>query len=446
MLQAGNILLDRFFVGHLPDAALTAYGAATSVIFLLFTMAVCVATGTTALVSRSFGANEPSEYRRAAREGLSLAGVSSVVVGLLAVLGARAASTTILPSSDHPAQHQMTLFLMLYAISLPATFIIQTLAGALRGIGNTKSAMYISGLQIFLHATLNSLLVFDHIGPIKCAGWGLLGTVAALTTSAWISAIIYIVYSSKTPLGSCWTWKLPHKEWAFRILRIATPQAMNGLLRISSLTIFTIVLAMVPNGSNAIGAMSIAFAIESIMTMPAFGLAAAAGALVGQSLGMDRPDRAEKLGWTASLHGALVTFALAIPVFFISAPLAGVLVGDKSLVITETSHLLKLLAFSEMGFAYAMILFGAMQGAGDTSRPFWISLASLWGMRVPLAFTLAIQLHQPLGALFGKGIYSPVGYGLGALGAWISMSITQGIQGILALFAFKQGRWKTQRV
>jgi len=79
-------------------------------------------------------------------------------------------------------------------------------------------------------------------------------------------------------------------------------------------------------------------------------------------------------------------------------------------------------------FAYAMVIVGAMQGAGDTKRPLWISVASLWGIRVPLAWLLAL------------------GFGLGSYGAWISMSLTQGIQGILCLIAFKQGKWKTAQV
>jgi Na+-driven multidrug efflux pump len=40
----------------------------------------------------------------------------------------------------------------------------------------------------------------------------------------------------------------------------------------------------------------------------------------------------------------------------------------------------------------------------------------------------------------------PFGVGLGANGAWIAMAITQGLQGVLALFLFKQGAWKTKKV
>jgi Na+-driven multidrug efflux pump len=75
-----------------------------------------------------------------------------------------------------------------------------------------------------------------------------------------------------------------------------------------------------------------------------------------------------------------------------------------------------------------MVIVGAMQGAGDTIRPLWISVIALWGLRVPLAFILCFSAH------------------LGSLGAWIAMSTTQAIQGILCLIVFKQGGWKTKKV
>jgi Na+-driven multidrug efflux pump len=108
--------------------------------------------------------------------------------------------------------------------------------------------------------------------------------------------------------------------------------------------------------------------------------------------------------------------------------------------------LLRLLAFTEVGFAYAMILFGAMQGAGDTARPMWISILALWGVRVPLAYILALHSHQILVSGGSHYLYMPIGVGLGALGGWISMAVTQGIQGVMAFFVYREGRWKLKHV
>ena len=449
-LQVVNTLLDRAFIGHLQTESLTAHGGSMNVMFLMFSLAISLATGATALVSRAFGAGEKAEFRHASKQAVALAVAFGFLTSLITMLGCDDAARAVLPSKDVGAIHEMTKFLLVYGMGLPAIYVIQTLAGCLRGIGDTKSPMVISGFQILLHITLNFLLVFPTrtIGGIQIpgAGWGLMGAGAALSISAWVASIVYLLYSGRTPLGSLWRIKIPEKEYAMRILRIATPAAMMATLRVLSLTAFTLILALVPDGSEGIAAMAIGFSIESIMFMPAFGLSMAASALVGQSLGMKRPDRAERLAWTAAHHGALVTLALVTPLYIYSPNIAHALLGDKQHVIDQATQLIRWLCITEIFFAYAMVLLGAMQGAGDTVRPLWITVVALWGVRVPLAFVLAIQSGLSILTVGGLSIHTPVGFGLGALGAWIALSLTQAIQGILSILAFRQGAWKLKKV
>jgi len=445
-LQVVNTLLDRGFTGRLPAAALTGYGASTVVSFFMFSLGMAIATGATAIVSRAFGARDVPEFKRGAQESLSLAAFGGLAIGLLTWLVKGAVASLVLPSTDVEAQHQMVRFLSAYAFGLPALFVIQTLAGALRGIGDTKSPMYISGIQIMLHISLNFLLIFPtrQIGvlTIPGAGLGLMGAGCALAGSAWLSAIGYICYMSRTPLGGLNPLRIPNLHWAFRILRIAIPAAVMGCLRVLSFTAFTLVLKQVDDASSAIAAMSIAFAFESIMFMPAFGLSAASAALVGQSLGMRNPDRAERLAWTAGHHGAIVTLCLASPIFLGAHAISMAITDGKADIAQHAAILLRFLCVTEFLFAYAMIMLGAMQGAGDTRRPLWISMGALWGLRVPLAIFLAL----PAGFALGGFLPLPVGFGLGAIGAWIAMSLSQAVQGVLAILAFRAGAWKTATV
>jgi putative MATE family efflux protein len=325
-------------------------------------------------------------------------------------------------------------------------FVIQVLAGSLRGIGDTKSPMIISGIQIFLHMTLNFLLVFParEFGGITIpgAGMGLLGAVTALTVSAWVSAVIYVFWAGSTPLGEQWRIRLPKKQWLYRILRIAFPAATMAVLRVASFTTFTLVLASVPNASVAIAAMGVALGIEPIMFMPAFGLSVAAGALVGQSLGMKRPERAERLAWVAGHYGAGVTAVLALFIFLFAPGIAHLLVGNKPDISAEALLLIRYLCATEVLFSYAMVMMGALQGAGDTVRPMWISIIAMWGLRVPMSFLLAL----PAGFHVTSWLALPFGLGAGAAGAWFAMTFTQGIQGLMSLAAFKQGAWKLKEV
>jgi len=432
-LQVVNALLDTKFVGALQSAALTAVGASTTVVFLLFSMAMALGAAPTALVSRAFGAGQTEEMRRATRQSLAVALVAGVGFAVLGSFGAWVAARLLIPSNDPEAQRLMVQYLHAWSFGLPAIFIIQTLAASLRGIGDTKSPMVISGLQIVLHIALNYLLIFPARTTsagfvIPGAGLGLVGAGAALAISAWVAAVIYLVWTTKTPLGNCLRLTLPRLDWTKRILRIALPAAVQSVVRVSSLGAFTMVLAFATNASVAIAALRAGFSIEAIMFMPSFGLAVAAAALVGQSLGMKDPARAERLGWTAAHLGGIVTLALSIPIFLLAPGIAAGLVEQKPLISAEAAGLIRWLCVTEVFFAYAMVLIGAIQGAGDTVRPLYLTIVCMWLLRVPLAWLLT----------------SPAG--LGSHGAWISMSLTQGVQGVLAIVLFKQGKWKHQQV
>lgn len=458
-LQVVNALLDTFFVGHLSTASLTAYGGMTPILFLMFSFAMAIGTAATALVSRAFGANEVGEYRQAARQSVSLSLLGGLLFTVICLVVAGPASAALLPEENKEAAKLMADFVRIYAAGLPAIFLIQCLAGALRGAGDTKSPMMISGLQILMHIALNMLLInkgreYGILNPAQLfvedqprfiftfflpgANMGLLGAATALSGSAWIAAVIYLGYSGKTELGAQYRVEIPKPDWVRRIVRIAVPATVMSLLRVGSLTAFQLALKYVPNGSSAIAAMRPSFNIESIMFMPAFGLSMAAAALVGQSLGAKRPDRAEKLAWTAAHMGALLTITLCGPIF-IAAPWIGQqLLGDKPEVVAASTSLLRNLCATEVFFAYAMVLIGAMQGAGDTKRPLWLTIANLWGVRVPLAYFLALAP--------GVVDFVPYGLGWGAVGAWVAMSVSQATQGITTILVFKRGTWKFSRV
>lgn len=445
-LQVVNTLLDRGFIGHLHTSALTAHGGSMNVMFLMFSVAMAIATAATALVSRSYGAEDFAQMRKAAQESLSVSVYLGLAIALASVVISPWAADALMPPNAVEARKEMSAFLLVYSAGLPGIFVIQALAGSLRGIGDTRSPMVISGVQILLHIVLNFLLIFPahRIGGITIPGgdFGLTGAAMALSGSATASAIAYVIYVRKTPLGALAPFRLPDRDWIMRILRIAVPAAVMATLRVLSLTAFTLVLKRVSNAEAAIAAMGIGFAIESIMFMPAFGLSAAASALVGQSLGMRRPERAEKLAWVSSYYGMAVTFSLALPIYVAAPSIASTLVEGKVAIAQEASTLLRYLCMTEFLFGLSMVLVGAMQGAGDTKRPLWISIISLWGLRVPLALFLAL----PKGFALGGFLTLPFALGLGANGAWIAMAATQGIQGIISFIAFRQGAWKTQKV
>lgn len=432
-LQVVNAMLDSGFIGHLPQHDLVAYGALTSFIFLLFSIAMAIGTASTALVSRAYGAGQIGELQKAARQCLGVAFFSGIVLAIVGYVLSGPAANFFLPKEEVVAHRRMVEFIAVWVIGLGPLYLIQALAGALRGVGDTKSPMIISGLQIIGHILLNFILIFpprEIGGGITIPGFnlGLVGAGAAPAIANVLAAVVYLAYTPRTSLGSCLKFEFPRLDWVRRILRIAIPAAVMALLRVGTLALSMLALKMSNNGAVALAAIRPGFGIEAIMFMPSFGLSMAAAALVGQSLGMGRPERAERLAWTAAHHAAIVTVVLSVPIFIFAPQISGLLIADKPAISAEAAVLLRALCLTEVGFAYAMVFMGAMQGAGDTKRPLWITIWCLVFLRAPLSFLLTL------------------GLAMGPMGTWIAISLTQGVQGALSAFVFKQGRWKTEKV
>jgi Na+-driven multidrug efflux pump len=167
--------------------------------------------------------------------------------------------------------------------------------------------------------------------------------------------------------------------------------------------------------------------MEAIAFMPAFGYSMAAATLVGQSLGQKDPARAEKLAWSATNQGVIIMSVMAV-IFFAFAPQFAAFFIDQPEQREIAIAYLRLIAFTEPLFGYAMVLTGAHQGAGDTMGPTWANFVSSWVLRVPLVYIFAVALDY------------------GSSAAWVAMALTQAVNGVIMIFLFKRGKWKEKEV
>jgi len=89
---------------------------------------------------------------------------------------------------------------------------------------------------------------------------------------------------------------------------------------------------------------------------------------------------------------------------------------------------LRINAWCEPFLGLGMVLTGALQGAGDTLRPTYITFFTMWLVRLPLSWWLMFNLH------------------LNAHGAWLSMSATTILGGLMTVVLFRAGTWKRIKV
>lgn len=430
LLQTVNSLMDAFFVGNLPNGrqALAATGIGGIVVFLLISIAMGVTIGTTALVARFTGSGEHEKAVEATGQSVTLGVLLALVFGSIAYVGRGAIASALLGAPG--ASEAARLCAQFLAAVLPAAvalFLVNVLQASFRGLGDTRTPMRITLAMIATHISLNSVLIYGRWGFPRM---GVRGAGTALAASLFVGAILYLfAVKRRQELSEALTWLhlQPRADWAWRILRIGLPAALQAVLRTLALLSFQGMLVKAVEGEAGVAALQIGLRAEAIAYMPGFGYSIAASALVGQNLGAKNPGRAERTAWAATWQAVGVMIFMAILFYVFATPFSRLFTQDV-LVQRLGADYLRVNAYCEPFLALGMVLTGALQGAGDTTRPTVITFLTMWVLRLPLAFLVMFSL------------------GYQTHGAWISMGVSTSIGGLMTVWLFRTGKWKRIKV
>ena len=193
---------------------------------------------------------------------------------------------------------------------------------------------------------------------------------------------------------------------------------LQHLLMGGAQIVSTIIVA--PLGTVAIAANSLAITVESLCYMPGYGIAEAATTLVGQGIGAGQKLLTRSFAYMSVTLGIGVMTMMGV-LMFIFAPELMQLMTPVTEVVSEGAQALRIEAFAEPMFAAAIVGNGVFVGAGDTLRPAIMSLTSMWGVRLTLAWWMS-QTH-------------------GLRGVWTAMAIELTFRGLMFLARLWKGNW-----
>jgi Na+-driven multidrug efflux pump len=180
--------------------------------------------------------------------------------------------------------------------------------------------------------------------------------------------------------------------------------------------------------NNAVwGSHMIAIRVEAISYLPCFALAIAASTLTGQYLGLGDPQRAKHAGrlcwgWGALIMGLAGASFLLFPYAWCS------IVTNQQPLLDTAPHLLWVCGWVQIFLATAIVLSGAMRGAGDTRTTMILTYISIYGIRLPMAYLFGIVL----------------GYGIN--GIWYGLCIELFIRGFIFGGRYLHGGWAKVKV
>ena len=426
--------VDAAMVGSLGAVATASVSISGTPMMLINGIIMSFGMGFTALIARKVGARDFEGARSLIRQALTTVVIMGIPLAILSYMLSEPIPRWM--GAEPDVLVLAAAYNKIIALGMFARVLTMLLTSIYRGYGDTKTPMIINtavnvanvfGNYLLIYPT-HDVTVFGNTFTIWGAGWGVQGAAASTTGTVIIGALVILglTFFRKSDL------KISLNE-NFRLIKsdmisvtkVGLPMLFERVtMGTAAIIIATIVASL---GTIAIASNSLSGQIESFCFMPGFAFSAASTTLVGQSLGAKRVDMAENYVRTTIKIAALTMLVASSFMFVFSSNLIVLFTRDKE-VIKIGGELVKILAVIQVPFVISMIHGGALRGAGDTKSSFYITLISMWGVRV-LGSLICVKL-------FGFGIHSVV----------ICMSTDNVFRALLFWLRYRQGGWKTIRI
>ena len=420
LAQTLIMALDMKMVSSLGPSAISSVGVGTAGMYALIPALIAVATGTTALLSRAYGADNKVDGKKAFAQSFFIAVPLGIILTLIFLVFSEQIINLVGNAKDMNLGDAI-LYQNMTVIGFPFLGVSIATFYAFRAMGENKIPMIGNTLALVLKIILNFLLVYLF-------KWGIFGAALSTTLTRLFSAIfsIYLVFWSKKNWIS-----LELKDLKFdyftskRILKVGIPAAVEQLgLRIGMLIFEMMVISL---GNLSYAAHKIALTAESISFNLGFAFSFAASALVGQELGKGSSQKALKNGYICTIIAMIVMSTFGLLFFIIPQFLVSLFTKDKD-VIELATMALKIVSICQPFSGASMVLAGALRGAGDTKSVLLITYLGIFLVRIPITYLFLDVLN------------------LGLAGAWIVMTIDLAIRSSLAFYIFRRGKWKYLQV
>lgn len=408
------VLADTAVVGNLLGTIeLAGLSVAGQTLLTIHAIMVFLAYGTTAAVSRLLGAGKTKRAAHQAVQGLWLAAVMGVLLGLLMWRFAGPVLRLIGETDDGNAElvlAQARTYLLVSLWGLPAMLITLSGVGYLRGLQDTTRPLYVALVTAVFNLVLELILIVGFDLKIGASAF-------ATVIAQWLGAGAYLWWIGRDVL-SHGVRLVPDPREIVRLLRV------GGTLFIRTVALrgsFTVTVAAASRiSTEALAAHEIAFQFFIFTALALDSVAIAGQSMMGRYLGADDEAGAHAAGRRVLQWGVGVGL-VALVIFGVGAPfLPHLFTNDPAVVsiaIVAMIHLALMQPINGIVFA----LDGILIGAGDMAFLAW-AMAGAAVIFIPLALAVPAQ-----------------GLGLGWL--WGSIWVLMVVRGVALLIRFRSNRW-----
>ncbi|MRT93179.1 MATE family efflux transporter [Ancylomarina sp. 16SWW S1-10-2] len=410
-------IVDSIIVGKvLGKEALASVGASFPIIFTLIALLIGIGSGFSIVISQFYGAKDIDRVKRSIDTMYIFLFISALIMSILGIYFSKDLFRLLqLPEELMP---QAITYLNIYMSGMILFFGFNGTSSILRGLGDSKTPLYFLILSSILNIAFDLLFVMVFRWGIAGAAWA---TVLAQGI-AFVSILLYLNNTHKIMKFS--VAKLRFDTDLFKkSLKIGLPSGLQQtFVAVGMMTLLGIVNTF---GTDVIAAYTAAGRIDSLAMMPAMNFAQALATFVGQNLGANKIDRVKKGFKATFIMSNLFCLIMSALIILFGSNLMRLFTTDPQVIEIGQNYLIIVSSFYLI-FSSMFTIQGVLRGAGDTLIPMFITLFSLWIIRIPAAYFLSNEI--------------------GSDGIWWSIPMGWSIGMTCSYIYYRMGRWKTKAV
>ena len=402
-------LIDTAFVSRLGSEPLAALGAAATFLSALFWLFGFLGVSTQTEVAQALGRGDNEGARATCGVGLCLA----VGCGLLVIIGLWPQSARVAQwmGADAATAPYVASYFSIRLLSAPAVLLVFVAFGALRGVQDMWTPLWISVVMHAVNLVLDPMLIWG-VGSLPALG---------VAGAAWASVVAQW-------LGAAWAFAaLARRRTLFSVaafrfdLGVARRLLVVGrdmLVRTAGLSLFLILATRQATqiGPQAGAAHQVIRQVWTLTALLLDAFAATAQSLVGYFIGAGSTPLARRVAWVTTLWAVAAGALLTASMWILGAAAGRLLVPPDAIAVFGLPWVVS--ALFQPFNAVSFVTDGIHWGSGDYG---YLRDGMLLATACGVAALYAIQgrTTEPLvGIWLATGVWITVRSGIGVLRVW----------------------------
>ena len=386
LLQSIGQVFGMIVVGHwLGVNALAAISAFFPLLFLLISFAIGIGSGSSILIGQAFGAK--LEERLKSIVGTTL--TFTFILGLILAIIGSIFSKDILIGIGTPENilNVSVHYARILFWSMPIMFLYIVYTTLMRGTGDSKTPFYFLVFSTILNVVLMPMLVFGWFGIPKLDLYGAAYATLISTILTFVTLLIYL-YKKKHPLQLNASRKYLRMDIGLLklLLKLGIPTSINMIfLSLSEIAVITFVNKY---GSDATAAYGVANQLVSYVQMPALCISITVSIFAAQAIGASQFDRLKQVIRVGILFNYVLGGITVLLTYLLAKPILHLFLTNQN-TISISYSLLMITLWSYVIIGHSYILTSTMRSSGTVLWPTILSILSIWGIEVPVAYFLS---------------------------------------------------------